>query len=369
MTLLSLFRRTVYACAIASVATAASAAPEDYDFTPLLPRTALAWPLKNGVPALAADGRSALEADLAGPGAGLYRIGGRQPAVPVAQASRFNRFGDLSSNASGQVAFEGSPANALGEGIFRSDGRRLVQIAGSRDLGDFDFVNVGPSVNARGEVAFIGERIVGGEYIGGVWAGNGGAVSALVDESGEMDYFSGNPALNAARDVAFLGGRDDGVYGVFLARPGQALQTVFDSRATGAFVYSDPVINESAEVAFGTYYNLPQGGTVYGIHVASAGTLRTVAQGSGIFGFRQPSLNNRGQVAFIVEPNYPDQVLVTGPDLVADRVIGTGDMLEGRRVAGVLFGRQGLNDAGQLAFTVVFRDGGTRAYLASRKAR
>lgn len=368
MTLPSLCRRAILTLAAAAACAGAAAATGDYVFTPLLPRAALGQSTENGVPALSAAGLGVLEASLRGPAGGLVRVGGSAPRL-VATQQQFNRFGEVALNAGGQVAFEGSPDNAFGEGIFRSDGQRLVQVAGTRDLGDFDFVNVGPSLNARGQVAFIGERIVGGRYIAGVWAGSGGPVRPLADETGEMDYFSGNPALNAALDVAFLGGRDDGVYGVFLARRGLALQTVFDSRATGAFVYSDPVINEAAEVAFGTYYNRPQGGVVYGIHLYSGGVLRTVAQASGIFGFRQPSLNNRGEVAFIVEPNYPDQVLVTGPDLVADRVIGTGDRLGGREVRGVLFGRQGLNDEGQLAFTAVFRDGSTRAYLATPKSR
>lgn len=348
---------------------AAWAAPADYVFTPLLPDAVQAPLPDNGVPALSAGGVAALEADLAGPRGGVLRVGGGLKRRPIAVDAQFNRFGQVSLNARGQTAFEGSPDRALGEGIFRGDGNGLVQIAGSRDLGDFDFVNVGPSINSRGQVAFIGERIVGSDYVAGVWVGQGGPVRALVDESGEMDQFSGNPALNDALDVAFLGVRDDGVSGVFLARRGQPLQTVFDSNATGAFVYSDPAINTAGDVAFGTYFNRPRGGVVWGIHVVSGGTLRTVAQADGIFGYRQPSINNLGQVAYIIEPNYPDQVLVTGPDLVADRVIGTGDVLDGRRVAGVLFGRQGLNDDGQLAFTVVYRDGGTRAYLATPVAR
>lgn len=348
-----------------AVCVAAWAAPEDYVFKPLLPRSVQAPRPDNGVPGLAAAGLTALQADLAGAAGGVLRVGGGLPKQAIATAQRFNRFGEVTLNARGQVAFEGSPALALGEGVFRGDGKHLVQIAGTRDLGDFDFVNVGPSINARGQVAFIGERIVGGSYVAGVWVGNGGPVRALVDASGEMASFSGNPALNDALDVAFLGQRDDGVSGVFLARRDQALRMVFDSSATGAFVYSDPVINRAGDVAFGTYFNRPQGGVVYGVHVATGAGLRTVAQATGIFGMRQPSINNQGQVAFIVEPRYPDQVLVTGPDLQADRVIGSGDLLEGRRVSGVLFGRQGLNDDGQLAFTAVFRDGSTRAYLAT----
>jgi hypothetical protein len=68
-----------------------------------------------------------------------------------------------------------------------------------------------------------------------------------------------------------------------------------------------------------------------------------------------------------VEPTFADQILVTGPDLVRDRVIGRGDRVGGRLVKGVLFGREGLNDAGQLAFTAIFADGSSQGFLATPK--
>ena len=58
------------------------------------------------------------------------------------------------------------------------------------------------------------------------------------------------------------------------------------------------------------------------------------------FSIGEPSLNNKGQVAFVVEPAFGNSILVTGPDLV-----------------GIAFSREGYNDAGQLAFIAFFTDG------------
>lgn len=78
-----------------------------------------------------------------------------------------------------------------------------------------------------------------------------------------------------------------------------------------------------------------------------------------------PSLNNLGEVAFVASPTFSEQGLVTGADLVGDRMIGTGDLLLGRRVGNVVFSREGLNDRGQLAFTAFCDDGTAGVFLAT----
>ena len=45
-----------------------------------------------------------------------------------------------------------------------------------------------------------------------------------------------------------------------------------------------------------------------------------------------------------------------GPDPVEDRVIATGDMLDGSTVQNLTFYEEGLNDSGQLAFQATFND-------------
>ena len=48
--------------------------------------------------------------------------------------------------------------------------------------------------------------------------------------------------------------------------------------------------------------------------------------------------------------------LTRSPDPVGDRVIGTGDSLGARPVSDIVFCENGLNTAGQLAFTAYFED-------------
>jgi len=48
--------------------------------------------------------------------------------------------------------------------------------------------------------------------------------------------------------------------------------------------------------------------------------------------------------------------IFVGPDVVADKVIATGDLLDGLPVADLRFCDEGLNDSGQLAFQVTFDD-------------
>lgn len=352
----------------------ASAAVTDYDFAPLVQRQAPSGPASAGVPALADNGRAAQTAELRGNARGLMRTEG-DTAVLLARGRQFDRFGGVSINRRGQVAFEGSPADGLGEGIYRADGQRIELIAGSRDLGDFDFVGLRPSINRRGQVAFIGERIVGGQYVDGVWLGEGGPVQALADENGPLDDFTGDPSLNDRGEVAFLARMDSGVGGLFISDGSRLTQVADDSGIlTGIYGFSDPALNNRGEVAFSAGTNPDPGdnggSTGSGIFLWRNGVLNTVLQGTlaEYFTLRQPSLNNLGQIAFVVEPTFADQILVTGPDLVRDRVIGRGDRVGGRLVKGVLFGREGLNDAGQLAFTAIFADGSSQGFLATPKA-
>ena len=51
--------------------------------------------------------------------------------------------------------------------------------------------------------------------------------------------------------------------------------------------------------------------------------------------------------------------------VVSARVIGTGDELLGRTVTGLVFGREGYNDAGQLTFIATFYDGSSTPFLAT----
>lgn len=279
----------------------------------------------------------------------------------IAAQDDFSRFGGLSINDAGQVAFEASLGNGSGEGIFRGSGGAVVRIVGTRDAGPFDFVNAGPSVNAAGRVAFVGETE--GSFVAGVYAGDGGAVAAIYDEQGPFSGFTGNPALNTAGQAAFVATLDAGGGGVFLGSGG-AVTTVAAAGVGpfgGVFDFGDPTLNNRGDVAFRT---LVDGGTGQGIFRYSGGALAPVVTGA-FAGLGDPALNDAGGIAFLVEPAFGAQVLTAGADFGLGRVIGSGDLLFGRVVQNLLFSREGLNDRGELAFTALFADGSAGVFLAT----
>lgn len=75
------------------------------------------------------------------------------------------------------------------------------------------------------------------------------------------------------------------------------------------------------------------------------------------FGFRGPSLNDLGQVAFQADlDDFLSSGVFTGPDAVADAVIRTGDKIRGKTVQSVSACREMLNARGQVAARVTFDD-------------
>ena len=95
----------------------------------------------------------------------------------------------------------------------------------------------------------------------------------------------------------------------------------------------------------------------------NGGPLTVVADTSGpfqsfgfFFGFTPPALNNNGEVAFFADLDSGGSGIFVGPDPVADRVIGTGDTLDGSTVTNLRFCDEGLNNSGQLAFQATLND-------------
>jgi hypothetical protein len=366
-----LFSRLAAVCFLGLCATSSLA---QYTFRPIALSNGTFDPFGFDAPVLNNSGQVAFNATLADLDftTGIFRSDGAS-LVPIAlRGETFSRFGSPTINDAGQVGFEASFEQIRGEGIFRGAGGPVTPIAGTRNAGDFDFVNAGPSLNAAGRVAFIGERIVGGNFIDGVWAGDGGAVSAIYDTSGDFNDFIGNPSLNDSGTAAFLATLDSGAGGLFVGSGGTFITVADDSGIfTEVFGFGDPSLNERGDVAFTAGTNPdptdPSGSTATGVFLYINGALTTVIEGdfSEIASLSDPSLNNEGEVAFLLSPDFSQQFLLTGSDLTGDRVIATGDLLLGRRITNLLFSREGLNDNGQIAFTAFFEDGSSGVFLAT----
>jgi hypothetical protein len=121
-----------------------------------------------------------------------------------------------------------------------------------------------------------------------------------------------------------------------------------------------PVLNDSGTAAFQTSFFDQTGQFVSAIVTSDGATERTIADTTGpfgAFGFRPPALNNHGDVAFSATlDDFLTTGIFVGPRAVQDRVIATGDKLDGARVISLTFSEEGLNDLRQLAFIARLED-------------
>jgi hypothetical protein len=117
--------------------------------------------------------------------------------------------------------------------------------------------------------------------------------------------------------------------------------------------FFSPVINNEGTIAFGAL--LDDGGI--GVF-KNTGAVTRIADSSGPFRyFYATAINNKGTVAFWADLDPGPFGIYTGPDVVADKVIQTGDPLFGSTVKGLSFGSKGLNDQGEVAFWAALADG------------
>jgi hypothetical protein len=107
------------------------------------------------------------------------------------------------------------------------------------------------------------------------------------------------------------------------------------------------------------------------VKIDAEGTSTVVADTKGefaSFGFRPPSLNNNGDVAFLADLDSGGSGVFVGPDPINDRVISTGDALDGSTVQNITFCEEGLSDTGELAFVAQLADNPDTPEDDSRKA-
>ena len=171
-----------------------------------------------------------------------------------------------------------------------------------------------------------------------------------------LGRFGGNdsrPSINDSGDIAF----DESIQpnsdpGIFVGREGSS--TIAAPAADGSRSFQEPVLNDEGTAAFETSFFDENGQFVTAIVTSDGGPLTTVVDTNGqfgFFGFRPPSINDGGQVAFQgILDDFQTTGIFVGPDAVADRVVATGDQLDGASVSSLSFCEEGLNDGGELTF-------------------
>jgi len=300
---------------------------------------------------------------------GIYRANAADGALTTIAENpkRFVTIGlNPSINDSGQVSFaarlDGGKKPDT-EAILRGDGRKLTTIATTAD--QFNFFGFDTSINNSGEVAFTAELDEEFGFDEGLFSGSGGKrgvtthylTSTDVSLDGQQVRFVGNdsrPSINNVGHIAFAESIQPNFdSGIFVGREGDFTQIVAPDPSVGFVV---PILNDAGTVAFHRFFfdETTQQSAEEIVKVDADGTSTVVADTRGefaSFGFRPPSLNNEGDVAFLATlDDFSTTGIFVGPDPINDRVIATGDTLDGSTVQNITFCEEGLSDTGELAF-------------------
>jgi hypothetical protein len=303
---------------------------------------------------------------------GIYRINADGTLTTIAEdAQRFVFIGfNPSMNDLGQVSFaarlDGGNKDDF-EVIMRGNGKKLVTIASTKD--EFGFFGFDTSINNSGEVAFRAERDEEFGFDEGLFSGQKKRSpithylnSADIELDGDPARFGGRdsrPSINNLGDITF----DESIQpdfdsGIFAGQEG-IFETI--TSPDPEISVQSPSLNDSGTVAFyRSFFDEANQVFVDEIATGNGGALTTVADTRGdfsSFGFRPPSINNTGEVAFLAQlDDFSTSGIFTGPDSVQDRVIATGDTLDGFTIANLVFCEEGLNDSNQLTFVATFED-------------
>lgn len=222
--------------------------------------------------------------------------------------------------------------------------QRMYEFTKIADSNEFEHLR-GGAINGVGTVAFVGSRADGS---GGIFTGNGGALTPIVELSATLTSLS-TPSLNDGGVVAFIAGFDGNTSGVFTGSGG-GLQTIV--AAGGAHgPYGEPSINESGVVAYAAAVT---GFLNYGVFTSSGGAPTTVATSSGpLRYFSSPRINHAGAVAYFADLHMVNRVGFYYREVGQPQET----IYEGRGVfnAGIA---PGLNDLGTAALTYLIQPQG-----------
>jgi hypothetical protein len=296
---------------------------------------------------------------------GIYRVNAADGSLTtiVEDQKRFQTIGfNPSMNDLGQVSFaarldaQDKQTDDNIEVILRGDGKKLITIASTAD--EFNFFGFDTSINNIGEVAFKAELDEEFNFDEGLFSGQGkGITTHYLASTSAFDGNDSRPSINNLGNIAFEESVnfDDGI---FVGRKGNFTTIAAPDPDVSV---QEPVLNDEGTAAFvRSFFDEASQQGVEEIVTVSGDTLTTVADtrgAFGFFGFRPPSLNDDGDVAFHATlDDFSTSGIFVGPDPVEDRVIATGDTLDGETVTSLTFCEEGLNDSGQLAFTAFYED-------------
>jgi hypothetical protein len=289
---------------------------------------------------------------------GIYRANADGSLTTIAENDkRFVQIGfNPSMNDLGQVSFAARIDRSPDiESILRGSGKKLTTIASTAD--EFNFFGFDTSVSDSGEVAFKAELDEEFGFDEGLFSGRGRDITThYLASTSRFDGNDSRPSINNFGAIAF----DESVNfddGIFVGREGVFMAI---ARPDPDVSVQEPILNDSGTAAFvRSFFDEAAGLFVEEIVTGRGGPLSTVVDTRGpfaFFGFRPPSLNNAGDVAFDATLDDGTSGIFTGPDAASDRVIEVGDTLDGAVVQNLTFCEEGLNGSGQLGFIAQLED-------------
>jgi hypothetical protein len=350
------------------IVVAAPAYAQQYSFTKLADSTEDNFePFSFGCASINAPGDVAFRAGrLAADGfntiPGIYRVNAVDGSITtiVEDDKRFGFIGrNPSMNDSGQVSFaarvDGGKKDDT-ESILRGSGKKLTTIASTAD--EFNFFGFDTSISNSGEVAFKAELDEEFNFDEGLFSGFGkGTITHYLASTSDFDGNDSRPSINNLGDIAF----DESIDfddGIFAGREG-TFRTI--EAPDPDVSVQEPTFNDGGTAAYErSFFDEANQEFVSEIVTNDGAQRTTVADTRGefaSFGFRPPAINNGGDVAFHATlDDFVTSGIFVGPDPVADRVVVTGDVLDGRTVQNLTFCEEGLNDSGQLTFIATLED-------------
>ena len=293
---------------------------------------------------------------------GVFAGDGGVLATIADEGDGFLNFSDLDINSAGTVVFsaDGNTRIVSSSGGLLTD---VITVGSSPGLIGFSAADglFAPVINELGTIAFFAENFATTDE--GIFTINGGGVSTIADGP-DFDLF--RFSLNNNDEVAFFSISA-------LAPDGDALFIGDGTAAPAPFAdplgfgtNEGPVLNDTGTVAFNALFLDAMFNPVLGNFRQGPGGLELVVDDQGPFStLGRPAINNAGTLVFQSGLDAGAPALFVGPDPVADRVIGVGDMLFGSTITSINFQeRNGLNNQGQFVFTAQFEDGSSGVFRA-----
>ena len=297
---------------------------------------------------------------------GIYRANADGALTTIAEDQRRFVFVGVnpSINDSGQVSFAARSTAARNQTPRPSCGATAGSLVPSRRRWtDSNFFGFHTSINNSGQVAFTAELDEGFGFDEGLFSGTGGkrgVTTHYLTSTSEFDGSDSRPSINDSGNIAFVESVDF-ARGIFVGREGEFTTVVEPDPSDPSVGFEAPILNNAGTVACKktSFDETAQQSVEEIVKIDADGTSTVVADTRGefaSFGFRPPSLNNNSDVAFLADLDSGGSGVFVGPDPINDRVISTGDALDGSTVRNITFCEEGLSDPGELAFVVQLAD-------------